>query len=86
MISRFSGKTTCPECHGTRLKKEANWVKINGMSITDLVQMPIANLIEWFNHLELTEQEQAIGKRLLIEIKNRLSFFKRCGIRLFNAQ
>lgn len=80
MISRFSGKTTCPECHGTRLKKEANWVKINGMSITDLVQMPIANLIEWFNHLELTEQEQAIGKRLLIEIKNRLSFLRDVGL------
>ena len=80
MISRFSGKTTCPECHGTRLKKEANWVKINGMSITDLVQMPIANLIEWFNHLELTEQEQAIGRRLLIEIKNRLSFLRDVGL------
>ena len=80
MISRFSGKTTCPECHGTRLKKEANWVKINGMSITDLVQMPIANLIEWFDHLELTEQEQAIGKRLLIEIKNRLSFLRDVGL------
>ena len=80
MISRFSGKTTCPECHGTRLKKEANWVKINGMSITDLVQMPIANLIEWFDHLDLTEQEQAIGKRLLIEIKNRLSFLRDVGL------
>ena len=80
MISRFSGKTTCPECHGTRLKKEANWVKINGMSITDLVQMPIANLIEWFDHLEATEQEQAIGKRLLIEIKNRLSFLRDVGL------
>ena len=80
MISRFSGKTTCPECHGTRLKKEANWVKINGMSITDLVQMPITNLIEWFDHLELTEQEQAIGKRLLIEIKNRLSFLRDVGL------
>ena len=80
MISRFSGKTTCPECHGTRLKKEANGVKINVMSITDLVQMPIANLIEWFDHLELTEQEQAIGKRLLIEIKNRLSFLRDVGL------
>lgn len=80
MISRFSGKTTCPECHSTRLKKEANWVKINGMSITDLVQMPIANLIEWFDHLELTEQEQAIGKRLLLEIKNRLSFLRDVGL------
>ena len=57
------------QCHGTRLKEEATWVKIGGMSITDLVEMPIVNLAEWFEHLELDEQDAQIAKRLLTENK-----------------
>ena len=55
MMSRYRGKTDCPVCHGTRLKKEASWVKIGNRSITDLVEMPIVNLKDWFEKLELTE-------------------------------
>ncbi len=80
MMARYRGKTTCPTCHGTRLKKEADYVKIGGRSITDLVQMPVVRLKEWFDHLELTEQEQEIGKRLLTEIKSRLQFLLDVGL------
>lgn len=80
MLSRYRGKTICPACHGTRLKKEATWVKINGRSITDLVEIPIGNLKEWFDHLELDEHEKEISKLLLIEIKTRLNFLCEVGL------
>ncbi len=80
MLSRYRGKTTCPECRGKRLKKEATWVKINGMSISDLVEMPIVNLKEWFDHIRLSEHETKIASRLLIEIKNRLGFLLDVGL------
>lgn len=80
MMSRYRGKTTCPDCHGTRLKKEATWVKINGMSITDLVEMPITNLTDWFNALELSEHDTDVAKRLLTEIKSRLQFLNEVGL------
>lgn len=80
MLSRYRGKTTCPKCHGTRLKPEANYVKIGGRSITDLVQMPIVRLKQWFDQLELSEQEQQIGKRLLTEINSRLQFLLDVGL------
>lgn len=80
MMSRYRGKTTCPDCHGTRLKKEATWVKINGMSITDLVEMPITNLTDWFNSLELSEHDTDVAKRLLTEIKSRLQFLNEVGL------
>ena len=80
MLARYRGKTTCPKCHGTRLKPEADYVKIGGRSITDLVQMPINRLKEWFDHLELTEQEQQIGRRLLTEINSRLQFLLDVGL------
>ena len=80
MLSRYRGKTTCPTCHGTRLKKEANYVLIGGRSITDLVQMPVLRLAEWFAHLELSEHDQTIGKRLLSEIRSRLQFLLDVGL------
>ena len=80
MLSRYRGKTTCPKCHGTRLKPEADYVKIGGRSITDLVQMPIVRLKQWFDQVELTEQEQQIGKRLLTEINSRLQFLLDVGL------
>lgn len=58
MMSRYRGKTVCPTCHGTRLKKEATWVKIGGRAITELVDMPIDQLSQWFDKLTLTEHEQ----------------------------
>ena len=80
MLSRFRGKTICPACHGTRLKKEANYVKIGGKSITELVEMSIANLQTWFANLEFTEHEKKISKRLLTEITNRLQFLLDVGL------
>ena len=80
MLSRFRDKTICPDCHGTRLKKEATYVKIGGRSITELVEMSITNLKAWFDKLELTEHEQSIGKRLLTEINNRLQFLLDVGL------
>ncbi len=80
MLSCYRGRTTCPDCHGGRLKKEANWVKINGRSITDLVQMPIGNLLEWFKTLQLSEHNQKVSKRLISEITNRLEYLCQVGL------
>jgi excinuclease ABC subunit A len=73
MLARYRGKTTCPECNGSRLKPHAEYVKINGASITDLVKLPIKDLMKWFEELELSEHDQQIAQRILTEIKNRLS-------------
>ncbi|MCK9155195.1 MAG: excinuclease ABC subunit UvrA [Paludibacteraceae bacterium] len=80
MLSRFRGKTTCPECHGTRLKKEATYVKINGKSIIDLIEMPIEDLKKFFVDLTLDEHEQKIAKRLLTEVNNRIQFLVDVGL------
>lgn len=80
MMSRYRGKTVCPDCHGTRLRKEATWVKVGGKSITELVEMSIINLKDWFDHLQLTEHEEQIAKRLLTEIKNRVGFLAEVGL------
>lgn len=80
LLSRYRGKTTCPVCHGSRLKKEATWVKVGGMSITELVEMPVNNLKRWFDNLQLEEHEAIIAKRLLSEIKSRLQFLLDVGL------
>lgn len=80
LLSRYRGKTTCPVCHGSRLKKEATWVKVGGMSITELVEMPVNNLKRWFDNLQLEEHEAIIAKRLLTEIKSRLQFLLDVGL------
>ena len=80
LLSRYRGKTVCPDCHGTRLKKEASWVKICGMSISDLVDMPVTNLKEWFDNIKLDDNEKEISKRLITEIKNRLQFLLDVGL------
>lgn len=80
MMSRYRGRTVCPDCHGTRLKKEATWVKICGRSITDLVQMPIVNLKDWFDNIQLDEHDAQVGKRLVTEIHNRLGFLCEVGL------
>lgn len=80
MLSRYRGKTICPVCHGTRLKKEATWVKIGGMSIVDLVEMPVTNLKMWFDNLQISENEAKIAKRLLAEIRSRLQFLLDVGL------
>ena len=80
LLSRYRGKTTCPVCHGSRLKKEATWVKVGGMSITELVEMPVSILKRWFDNLQIEEHEAIIAKRLLAEINSRLQFLLDVGL------
>lgn len=80
MQARYRGKTICPECHGSRLKKEAGYVRINGKSITEIVRMSVLDLIAWFDALVLDEHDALIAKRLLTEIKNRLHFLQEVGL------
>lgn len=80
MLSRFRGKTTCPDCKGTRLKKEASWVKVAGRSIHDFVLMPVAELKKFFENIELSQHDQQIAKRLLVEINSRLGFLTEVGL------
>lgn len=80
LLARYRGKTVCPECKGSRLKKEALYVKINGCSIFDIVKMPISSLAEWFENISLSENDAKIAQRLLEEIKNRLRFLNEVGL------
>jgi excinuclease ABC subunit A len=80
LLSRYRGKTTCPECKGSRLRKDASYVKIAGKSITDVVLMPLDGALEFFGNLKLNETDIKIGKRLLLEITNRLSFLNDVGL------
>ena len=80
MLSRYRGKTVCPDCLGTRLRSDANYVKLNEKSITDLVLMPVSESLNFFNAIQLTEYEHLVADRLLIEIKNRLGFLCEVGL------
>lgn len=80
MLSRYRGKTTCPDCKGSRLKKEANYVKVADHTIQKLVLMPITELYNFFRKIELSDYDQKIAKRLLIEINNRLRFLLDVGL------
>jgi len=80
MLARYRGKTVCPTCHGRRLKKEAEYVKVGGKSITDLCELSIDELHEFFRTLKVTSQEAKIAKRLLVEIKSRLQFLVDVGL------
>ncbi len=80
MLARYRGKTTCPACKGARLKPQALYVKIGGKSIADLVLMPITDLKLFFENLELDENDTAIGKRLLTEIRNRINILLDVGL------
>ncbi len=80
MLSRYRGKTTCPECKGSRLRQDASYVKVAEKSIIDIVLMPLGKALEFFQNLELKENEQKIGKRLLLEIINRIRFLNDVGL------
>ena len=80
MLSRYRGQTECPECKGTRLRGDANYVKINKHSIQDIVLLPIIQCLDFFNQLELSVSEKEISKRILPEIIQRLSFLKDVGL------
>jgi excinuclease ABC subunit A len=80
MLSRYRGKTVCPECHGRRLRREATYVKVGGKAITELVELSIKDLRGFFENLELSDHDRAIGERLLTEIRNRLDFLYEVGL------
>lgn len=80
MLSRYRGKTLCGDCRGSRLRKDANYVKIGGHSITDLVLMPVDELQLFFQQLELNQVDQDIAERLLTEIKNRIHYLNSVGL------
>lgn len=80
MLARYRGKTTCPSCHGTRLRKEAGYVKIDGKSISDLANMSISDLAQFFKDVHLTETERTIAHRLLTEIDKRTSLMVEIGL------
>ena len=80
MLARYRGKTVCPKCHGTRLKPEANYVKVGGRTISELVTLPITELKPFFDQLTLTAHEAEVAKRILTEIRNRLQFLLDVGL------
>ena len=80
MLSRYRGKTVCPECKGSRLKKEAGYVKVSGKSLQEIVLMPVSELKNFFQEITLTDHERKIAKRILIEINNRLEFLNDVGL------
>jgi len=80
MLSRYRGKTICNTCKGKRLRKEASYVKINGTSLQELVELPLEKVTDFFNNLELNKYDKEIAKRLLIEINNRLEFLNNVGL------
>ena len=80
MLSRYRGKTKCSDCNGNRLKKESSYVKINNKSITDLVEMPIEDLLVFINNLKINKYEKTISERVLKEIVSRLNFICNVGL------
>ena len=80
MLARYRGKTVCPECHGSRLRPEAAYVKVGGRSITELVTMPVADLQQFFEQLQLSPHDARVAERLLTEIRNRLRFLVDVGL------
>jgi excinuclease ABC subunit A len=80
MLSRYRGRTVCPDCRGSRLRKDASYVKINGKSIVDIVLLPIDEVAQFFSELKLNEFNTKVAKRIMIEINNRLEYMQRVGL------
>ncbi len=80
LLSRYRGRTACPDCKGSRLRKDASYVKVSGKSITDLVLMPITQVLAFFENLEISEHEQKVADRLVTEVTNRLGYLVRVGL------
>ena len=80
MLARYRGKTLCPKCHGTRLKPEAGYVRVGGKNISELVDLPITELKQFFDHLELDEHDSNVSRRILIEINSRIRFLIDVGL------
>ncbi|MBP9152647.1 MAG: excinuclease ABC subunit UvrA, partial [Flavobacteriales bacterium] len=84
MLSRYRGKTPCPECRGTKLRKDATYVKVGGKSLSDLVLLPLGELADFFEQLQLSDMEREISKRILKEITSRLGYMKDVGLSYLN--
>jgi excinuclease ABC subunit A len=84
LLSRYRGRTTCPECRGSRLRKDATYVKIGGKSITDLVLMPVSDSTHFFSELQLEPHQEKVAVRILTEINNRLAYLERVGLGYLN--
>ena len=84
MLSRYRGKTVCPECMGTRLRKDAGYVKVDGMTITEAVLLPIDSLLERIEGMKLGTHDRAIAERLITEIRNRLQYLSDVGLGYLN--
>lgn len=80
MLARYRGKTLCPVCHGTRLKPEAGYVRVDGKNISELVDLPITELKQFFDNLKLDEHDSAVAKRILTEINSRIRFLVEVGL------
>lgn len=80
MLSRYRGRTKCPDCKGTRLRKDANYVKVGGKSISDIVTMPIKDARTFFDSMQLSDHDEQVSKRILPEIRNRLKFLADVGL------
>ncbi len=80
MLSRYRGKTTCPDCKGTKLRKDASYVKVDGKSITDLVLMPVDRLSGFVKEIKLSEYDEKVAGRILLEIQNRLTYLEQVGL------
>ena len=80
MLARYRGRTTCPECHGTRLRKDASYVRVAGKNITELTRMPISDFAQWLRELQLPTNEQSIAERLLSELRNRTAYLEEVGL------
>jgi excinuclease ABC subunit A len=80
MLSRYRGRTTCPECMGTRLRKDANYVEVKGVSISDVVLMPVSKCLEFFDNIQLGEYDITVSKRILTEIVSRLTYLDKVGL------
>ena len=84
LLSRYRGRTICPECRGTRLRKDTGYIKIGGLSIMDLVLLPIDQVAGFFAGLELNDHQQAVARRILTEIRNRLDYLQQVGLGYLN--
>ena len=80
MLARYRGKTRCPECNGSRLRKDSDYVKVGGATISELVKMPVTDLKEWFAALKLDDNDKLVSSRLLVEINNRIGFLCDVGL------
>ena len=80
MLARYRGKTMCPDCHGSRLRKDALYVQINGKTIADIVKMPVAEVKDWFDAIPLNDTDAKIAKRLLTEIRTRIGYLCDVGL------